>query len=840
MKILPNIFQFIVLFLSFIIYNVYAEITIEYTDRGVLRKDGKCDITFVNFGIEKIISSKSVDIEEKNDKIFSIKIAGLINGNLHLNYEDPEFTLDDFKKYIKVTQGDETINDIEISNINDSKGIFDLKINNLSTCDGLIIKQIFKDELLVIENRIYYQSIYPNVIKNLSGSYGPERSYSIPNIHWKINEGLDDLRKSCGIYIQYDSINTSNKIHWQYFLSAVKSSNINNKDCTIPEFSKIVKRHITDFDNVIDLVGETFAIYVLKREGRITAQTNGVILENNYLVEIDQNNFSNRNKIILGAVRTSSPISFIEFATELIKKLDIKLDNDEEIEWTISEKAATGKKKNQEIKLNVLAGAFPGNIDDNINYSEYKSNNPFYVSRVSLTITCKKGYYLGEDYNCLPCNDDCSECKEKGICKYCKVSNMIVSSENKCICKDGYYLGDNNVCTNAVTLRYTDEGVLRRNGQCEITFVNFGIDNDIKNITVTKNVNDDTKLFSVIIKDLINGNIGINKGTNITLSEMSNYIKISQGDKNIIDFEVIPDSETQELNYTTGLFNLNINNLETCEGLIIKQVFKDELVVVTNRLYYKNVIPTKISKSFDKKYFGPSYSYPFKKIHWKMNEGVDDLRKTCGIHMKYSGYVQVDHWQYYLSTESVNSKNCTVIQFAEILKKHYVDYQYTVDLLGENYVGYVFKREGHEDVHMDGSILGINYLIEIYEKSCNIQFTDQSICTIPSVHELTFLEFTKLLIKNCLHIDIAEEENPEWTINKGIASGILKNQVITIKASDKDAKGSLPETIDDLINYDNSYIDYVPVTRLAISFSCTNNSFMNDNCKCQSKYIYYN
>ena len=453
---------------------------------------------------------------------------------------------------------------------------------------------------------------------------------------------------------------------------------------------------------------------------------------------------------------------------------------------------------------------------------------------------CKEGYYNGEDNKCAPCNDGCKECDNNKKCLKCRNPSMIANSDNSCSCKEGYYLNDDDVCTNKVTLKYTEEGVLRRDGKCHITFTNFGIEDRIKNRSVTKTIDENTGLFSVIIKDLVNANIGMNKNSNITLSEMYDYIKIIQNDNIITDFEINPNSETQELNYIKGLFDIKINNLNTCDGLIIKQTFKEELITVTNRLYYYNKIPSQINKKHDLSYFGPSYKYEYERTHWKINEGLDELRKTCGIYIKFDSYVESNsyHWMYYVSTESVNNKNCDSIKFAEILKNNYVDYGYTHSLFGEDYKGYVFKRENHEDVHMDGYISETEYTIEVYENSSKRGVPNHVVCVIPAKEKLSFLEFTEKLLKNCLHIDFKEEEKPEWIINKGIATANVNNQEISITKTDKESKGSLPEKVDEEIVY-AEFQDTTPVTRLIFTRICNDGYYINENAQCKGKTLYF-
>jgi len=798
MKVLPNILQVTLLvLLSTVIHNVNADVSVEYTEDGVLRKDGNCDITFTNFGIGDNIV-KSVVIEDG-----SILITRLSNGNLGLN-PNTAFTIEDYQTNIIITKNGNALTDFEVSNVKD--GYFDLKINNVSVCDGLIIKLKFKDEQLELDNRIFYKAKHPTSAKE-NGTWGPnnKNGFSVPHIHWKINEGLDEIRKSCGIYLKYDKYESK---HWHYTVNTDEGTNINTKKCTVLQFSEIVKKYITDIETLKELVGENFDVYVVKREGHNTAQTNGIITDTNYIIEYYQNEFSNKNKKILGTIRSSSPTIFTDFARIFIEKLGIT----SEVTWTIKGNTEViGTIENQQVlHLTTDFGKFPGSTDGKFNYNKYFSNeNAFYAARVYLdSITCEQNLFVMDDsYNCLPCNS-----------------------------KVGFYLSDDGKCINEVSLGFTDEGVVRRDGQCDITFVNLGVEH-LKKSNVIKIADDNTNVFSITINDLINGNIGINKNTNITEADLHKHIIISQNGNAISDYEV------KNVNYTTGYFDLKINNLSTCDGLIIKQTFQEQLLLVANRLYYYNIIPQKINTQFQTDHFGPSLKYPFKRIHWKFNEGLDDLRKTCGIYLVY-GQNQLylheqnsNHWWYYLSIDSVNKKGCDVLQFFEVIKRNYIDYQYTIDLMGEDYIGYVLKREGHEEAHMDGVNLNVQNSIEIYQKSCKAQYPDQISCTIKSNEDLSFDQFTQRLLTECLN---NKNQARKWEINDGVAQGTFDNQILKIFLPKDNKKGSLPDDVDVNIVYETMKKNgadlehFTKVTRLVISSQCLDGSYMNEECICKN------
>jgi len=802
MKVLPSILQLTLLAFT-IVNNVNAAVSVEYTEEGVLRKEGNCEITFTNFGTGQNFVN-SVAIEDDG-----IKITRLINGNLHLN-PNTVFTDEDFKTNIIITQNGEAINDFVVSDVNNSDGTFNLKINNISVCDGLIIKQKFLDEQLEIDNRIFYKAHNPTAIAD-KGTWGPNNKdgYSVPHIHWKINEGLDDLRKICGIYINYNGNKADgNPKHWQYTISAETATSINSKGCTIEKLSEIVKTYITDIDILKEFVGDNFDIYVVKREGHQTAQTNGIISDTNYIVEYYQDEFSNKTKKILGTIRSSINISFSEFTKNLVEKLGIN----SEVIWTITgSKEAIGTIANQQVlHLKMDYGNFPGNVDGNISYNKYSSGeNLFYAARVYLNkITCDPNLYIfGDNYNCVQCNSIA-----------------------------GYYINDDNSCVNGISIGFTEEGVIRRDGYCDITFVNLGVDH-LKKSNVIKNVDDTTGLFSVTINNLINGNIGINYKTNITVTDLYDYINISQGGVKITDYEI------KNVNYTSGFFDLKINNLFTCDGLIVKQTFQEKLLLVANRLYYYNIIPSKINMAFDSNHFGPSLKYPFKRIHWKINEGLDDLRKTCGIYMVYSedslylNKQNSDHWKYYLSIDSINKKGCDVLKFFDVIKRNYIDYQYTADLLGDSYVGYVLKREGHVEAHMDGVNREVKNSIEIYQKSCKSQYQDQIICTIKSTEDISFKVFTQRLLTECLN---NKNEALKWEIIDGAAKGLFANQIIDITLPASDKKGSLPDDVSGDIIYETmkkngaALDDFTKIARFVISSTCNDGSYMNEECVCKN------
>ena len=444
---------------------------------------------------------------------------------------------------------------------------------------------------------------------------------------------------------------------------------------------------------------------------------------------------------------------------------------------------------------------------------------------------CKKGYYMGDNNECLPCNDDCEECGENKKCSRCKNSSMIVDSENVCRCDDGYYLDDEGKCINKVTLKYTEEGVLRRDGKCHVTFVNFGISNTISERSVEKTVENDSEEFSVTIKGLINGNMGLNYETVFELDDLKSFIKISQDNVLLNDFEV------SNLSEDSGTFDLKINKLTSCYDLIIKQTFKDELLVIDNRIYYENVIPTSINQAFDTSKFGPDKNFNYPRVHWKINEGLDELRKTCGIYTDYK-YVETanhNHWRYYLSTENINNKGCTTQQFSDIVKRNFEDFDKLTDIVGENFVIYVLKREGKIEAQTNGIITDSKYVIEILQNKCTKQ-DSLNLGSVRTSEPIIFRNFADQLVNNILKVSLKENEKVEWTISsdKKTANGKMLNQVIKLER----IKGTFPDNIDGTINYDNSNDDIsIPIAGFKVSFVCEKSTYIDDHCQCHGNIL---
>jgi len=187
--------------------------------------------------------------------------------------------------------------------------------------------------------------------------------------------------------------------------------------------------------------------------------------------------------------------------------------------------------------------------------------------------------------------------------------------------------------------------------------------------------------------------------------------------------------------------DIDINNLMTCEGLSLKRTFLEAYKTVATRHYYYNVIPSHINQAYNVKYFGPPYSYAYERIHLDINKGLDDLIKDCGIHIYYTTVNPFNgiHWQYYLSIEnSKTDQPCTHKEFFDSIKSNFDDFDRIENVIDENYIGYVLKREGHVEEHMDGVTLDQNYNIEVYQKKGDNNPVSRIMCDIPSNAILSF------------------------------------------------------------------------------------------------------
>ncbi|ORX42631.1 hypothetical protein BCR36DRAFT_407004 [Piromyces finnis] len=365
-----------------------------------------------------------------------------------------------------------------------------------------------------------------------------------------------------------------------------------------------------------------------------------------------------------------------------------------------------------------------------------------------------------------------------------------------------------------VSLEYTKDGVLRKEDQCFINFANFGIKNDIINISVKKENNNDGS-FNLRIGELKNGNEGLNNyktGYRFTDDEIKDYVKIKQNNVEINDFSIA--------SVVDGKFSLLIKNLKSCDGLSIKQAYKTEALMATY-LYYSNVSPLDINHAFDIAEFGPSSNnVPYDIIHWDMNTGLDRVREQCRIYIDYNRREQTggNHWIWYLSTDNIN-------EFLNF-------YEQMDELFGEYYEGYVIKREGSENGHMDGILVNQKYLIEIYQDGCSEQNKDQVICTISSNKKLSYEEFQKEFVNNCLDVIVDKKEKAEWSVNANNITAKFSQYSINIENYNR---GSLPKCETESVSYKEfKAAESSGIARFTVNMSCGEGTFIGDKCRCSA------
>jgi len=379
-----------------------------------------------------------------------------------------------------------------------------------------------------------------------------------------------------------------------------------------------------------------------------------------------------------------------------------------------------------------------------------------------------------------------------------------------------------------VTLQYTKEGVTRNGDSCKINFVNFGIKNDIINISVKKE-NKSSGTFNLKLGNLKNGNDGLNRpisGYTFTDKEIKDYIEIKQDNTEIEDFTVAATND--------GYFSLTINNLASCNDITIKQSFKEPVIMATY-LLYSNVKPTDINHSFNIAEFGPSSNnVPYDTIHWDMNSGLDAIREKCRIYIDYMGRNSSgsNHWVWYLSTDNVNGENCDNTTFFKTVKDSYVDYDVMDELFGDYYEGYVIKREGEDKGHMDGILVDQKYLIEIYQNECNEQNNDQVICTISSNKKLTFQEFQDEFVANCLNVIIDQDEEAEWNVNDEGVKAIFSSYSLNIVNKNR---GALPTNESESVSYKEfKAANSSGIARFSVNLECKDGSYIGDKCRCSA------
>jgi hypothetical protein len=367
------------------------------------------------------------------------------------------------------------------------------------------------------------------------------------------------------------------------------------------------------------------------------------------------------------------------------------------------------------------------------------------------------------------------------------------------------------------TVEYTKNGVLRKENKCNINFINCGLESTVKNIGVSLSGT------TLTISKLLNVNEGVNN-IDFPSNEISKYVEVTQNGK-ALKFSVTPGD---------SVFSLKINDVKSCEGITVKQKYKYDVLVHTY-LLYANKIPNPINKGFPSDQFGPSSNdVPYDKLYWNMNNGLDQLREQCGIFVDYRSRAMVSrkyHYVWYLSTENVNLEKCDNKKFYEIVRKNFPKYDYMKELFGENYEGYVLKRESGLTAHMDG-IINSNFIIEVYQEACGNQSDNQVICTISSGKELSFKDFTSELQKNCLSIIVDKEEVGKWTVNKDYINAQFSKYSLRIKNNNN---GELPTTESGVVKYKTfKATNSSGVARFKVSLVCNDGTYRDDKCRCQA------
>jgi len=383
-----------------------------------------------------------------------------------------------------------------------------------------------------------------------------------------------------------------------------------------------------------------------------------------------------------------------------------------------------------------------------------------------------------------------------------------------------------------VILDYSVNGVLRTDTEkkCNINFINFGIEENIKEIEIEKKRLTNNS-FDLIVKNLINANEKINRSTTLSQDELSIYTIVTQND-NPVTFTVTGYTNKRDR------FEITIKGLTTCENLTIKQTFKENLLIKTY-LLYSNIIPETINTGSKASIYGPSSNgTPYSVLHWDMNKGLDSVRKECGIFIWYQVFLDNGWWRWYVSTEKKNIKNCTNEKFYAAAKNYYEDYNLMEEIFGDRYEGYVIKREKSDAAHMDGIVTNDKYIVENYLKQCGDQNGEQVACTISSDTKLTFNQFTKGIVDNCLRFIIDKNEAPKWTVNGNEIIGTFSKYTVTI--TNKNDIGSLPKSNNGEITYkEYSGLTNGGYARFTIGLKCDESKgiYTDSSCSCKGKIL---
>jgi hypothetical protein len=417
-----------------IICTVSADVTVEYTKNGVLRKNNKCNVNFVNFGIGDTI--KNINVSKSGDKII---IEGLKDGNEGQNNE--AFKIIDNKNYILVTQGKEKK---EFTITKEVNGLFSIEIKNIKSCDGLTVKQTYKLNVLLHTYLLYVNKI-PDTINSSfpADQFGPS-SNGVPydTLYWDMNKGLDEIRENCGIFIDYRERNSNGGYHYKWYLS---TENINLNNCSNEDFYKIVRKNYPKYDKMYELFGDYYEGYVLKRESSKVGHMDGII-KSNFIIEVyhEACGTQSDNQVIC-TISSQKKLKFQDFTDELMKNcLSIIVDKDEVGKWSANESYVDAQFENYSIRVeNNGEGSLPTSKSDVVEYKTFKAVNSSGVARFKVSLICKDGTYRDDKCRCQACSLGCKLCTGKNKCTECNHGTL---TNDKCVCDTGYFMSKDGVC----------------------------------------------------------------------------------------------------------------------------------------------------------------------------------------------------------------------------------------------------------------------------------------------------------------------------------------------------------------------------------------------------------
>jgi len=320
-------------------------------------------------------------------------------------------------------------------------------------------------------------------------------------------------------------------------------------------------------------------------------------------------------------------------------------------------------------------------------------------------------------------------------------------------------------------------------------------------------------------------------------NDIKNYIIINQNENSITEFSVKDSSN--------GRFSITIDNIESCDGLTVKQTYKLNPEINTYSLY-QNKIPKKINKGFDQSLFGPSSNdIPYNILTWNINEGLEELRKECQIFIDYRNRIKEGNSNFfiwYLSIENINVNNkCDNPRFFEIIRKYFNNYEdYSNNVLGPYYEGYVLKKE-KKVCHMDG-IFKAGNLIEIYhEKKCDQsggQNKHQVLCVIPSSGALNYDGFQESVISNCTRIFNQHVEEGEWDLKSDSISADF--DYMNVKFTPFTGTSLPSQDINEFFGYTKK-VNQFYLAQFNIEIKCKEEkekqTYINNDCVCKGNSI---